>query len=446
MEYATITHVDNPLPAQVQIPGWPVVTNYELVMEAPSGSTRRFQPSSFHEGRSPEENPPVSFKDIKAANTVRMTPYFRFKRSDKRFLGKMEQPLRNRTWDAHGGPNDKQPCVGYRQASQEQSGSYVEVTDYDYEMLKGTPVYELIEPTDASNKVLSNVASDASSTLDLLTEFAEAKETLTYLRGLLRTAINPLTSFKDKAAQLRKSKKKPDEISKDIASLWLQYRYAIMPLVYSVQDALEVLAQKDHLFQKHSSTIVEVSNPPEIPDNIEPPYMYEIGTITKKFSCVTKARYAGSSLTFLSLLGLSPARTAWEVTKLSFVVDWFVNVGAFIEGVTFNMGDLSSERATCVSVRTSKNVQTFLVKRSNAIAEKKIFSGMCGHQIAMFPAVPSLEHRILLRHYEEESYERRLVSFGEIRPELAPFLNWKRWLDAFSLALKPTLQSLRRLH
>lgn len=444
MDYASIVDVNmaGTASAFARCNSKPLINNM-LYMAPPVSLVKSYIPFTQTTSRSPKEHPRESFKDIRKSGRVKMTNYYHHKRTEEQFLGKITHKLCNRATSGCLGRTAATLCSDYAHSRDQKLGSYTEVTSLSDQLAKKVPLYVLTRPEDQSNQVLSDVASRASSTLDLLTEFAELKETVGFLQTAIKTALRPLKSFKDASDHIRKSGRPKEEIAKDIASLWLQYRYAIMPIVYTIEDIKKVLESKDHLYLTHSATSISQSQPAEIPEGLET-YLYEEGTITSKYRCVTKARYSASALTFISLLGFNPARTAWELIPFSFVVDWFVNVGSFLEGLTFQMGDTSSERGTCISVRTTSVVQTFLVTKTNTIPAQHHISPQCG-LIYTFEEIKGEPVELLLSRVTEDYYDRRVVRFSDISVELSPFLNWKRYLDAVSLSLKPTLKSLRRL-
>ena len=76
------------------------------------------------------------------------------------------------------------------------------------------------------------IADLNGKTMDLLTTVAEAPETVSMIFDALRSILLLIKDYKKAIKKLS---------SDTPAELWLQYRYGIMPLIYTVKDGLEVL-------------------------------------------------------------------------------------------------------------------------------------------------------------------------------------------------------------
>lgn len=114
---------------------------------------------------------------------------------------------------------------------------------------------------------------------------------------------------------------------------------------------------------------------------------------------------------FASSLGLdNPALIAWELTPLSFVFDWFINVGDFLTGLTpRGVAFVSGSISTKVDVQVRRDAQTFGGDSPVWIAVGPI-TGYC------------------------QSYERKILSsLPQPRLFWNPNLNMKRYTDAFAL-------------
>ena len=129
----------------------------------------------------------------------------------------------------------------------------------------------------------------------------------------------------------------------------MAYRYAVMPLVYSYKDISSLLNEKDTLFRTFRSKR-DVSprdqglGPNQTGLRIE---KHTSGSCTVRST--VKMGYTAASISSASRVSFNPFVTAWELTTLSFVVDWFLNVGDFI--VAHTAVDLSSTSGYCTSVK-----------------------------------------------------------------------------------------------
>ena len=143
------------------------------------------------------------------------------------------------------------------------------------------------------------------------------------------------------------------ELNDGLASVWMNFRYNIMPNVYAMEDALEFIGSFYNEYD--SSRAKDVFEP----DWGEPPTGFEAVTSSKwvvTHKCLVKSRYAidqGLSSRILSHGSANIAKTIWELGTRSFVVDWFLNVGDYLTAL---LGfDMSEERLTSYSW---KNQQT----------------------------------------------------------------------------------------
>lgn len=177
------------------------------------------------------------------------------------------------------------------------------------------------------NRVIGDTVSRASLKWDALTDTAELRSTLATASLLLRRAEKPLTTIADaiaEAAQNRTARRK-------LASEWLQFQYGIMPVIYSLSAILEKIREKETRYETARSRLVihdrrsmrgkaiALTKPGERA-------VYEENNITYTITGVGKLMYETSADQLLSGIGFNPLRTAWDLTKYSLVVDWFLDV------------------------------------------------------------------------------------------------------------------------
>lgn len=121
------------------------------------------------------------------------------------------------------------------------------------------------------------------------------------------------------------------ELTTAVADVWLQFRYAIMPIVYTVEGFHELTSKKVEYLTSREG----IENPLllEIPGLPQPVEATEIFSVFIKRRLSTDKLIAGIQLDQMSA---NIAVTAWELTTLSFVVDWFLNVGDYLSAVFSN--------------------------------------------------------------------------------------------------------------
>jgi hypothetical protein len=132
---------------------------------------------------------------------------------------------------------------------------------------------------------------------------------------------------------------------KTAADTWLEYRYGLMPLIYLIGDVVELVRKSERNgFNPDTIRSVRASVSDEyIEENsaqsitVPAAYTKFHGTKEKKVSvnAYASVQYRQSKpKSTADKLGLSPRmwpETAWELTRLSFVVDWLFTIGPWIQ-------------------------------------------------------------------------------------------------------------------
>lgn len=178
--------------------------------------------------------------------------------------------------------------------------------------------------------VTSTRAAANSGVYDLLTELAELPETVKYIYSVIKEILTLFKSTRKEVLKLASKRRWETEAQKTaqtataIASLWMQFRYAIMPLVYSANDALELLSivhNPYHTTRDGESAKTTISH---FGEDVEVDVVHR---------CFIKRRYGARGTTTSDFLKFDVAATAWELVPLSFVVDWAFNVGDFLSAL-----------------------------------------------------------------------------------------------------------------
>lgn len=144
-----------------------------------------------------------------------------------------------------------------------------------------------------------------------------------------------------------------DGALKKQANNWLAYQYGWKPLLSDVKGAAETLAQ--HVARPRKE-MFSVSAQVEESENWDFPSWtsYTAGPSLSGFTCVTKGgvkkrtaragllltfEYRASALAAQLGFGLAdPLVVAWELTPFSFVFDWFIQVGDYLEAISALQG------------------------------------------------------------------------------------------------------------
>lgn len=206
-----------------------------------------------------------------------------------------------------------------------------------YDVASGYPTLAAGLSEQTRREALNNIKNQK---IDLGVAFGEANETLrllaqsiTRLTGAYRAAKKGNWSLAGNRLGIKGWKSTPNA--------WLEYQYGWKPLlndIYGLQEQLKEPIRKDgFLFSSTGERTVEMSPRDAV---VNPRASTKV---TGFFTHFCRARYflrvTDSRLYALSQLGLvNPALIAWELTSLSFVIDWFIPIGGFLESLTAHFG------------------------------------------------------------------------------------------------------------
>lgn len=309
------------------------------------------------------------------------------------------------------------------------------VTREDYGAEWIIPAFSLVDPG-VSDAVISSVvnaaAADArSAVFDALTFIAESRE----IGPLFSTQVRRITGITRKlrtqakkiySSQYRnflKQRKSPDKkyngksVDQIFNKLWLEYRYAWMPLILSVADFTSAMSEGGKHGQVRGRGSQTISN------TLTKTYtsLVDSGRATLtvnevlEYTHVVRGWALADFSSQQSQLGFDPLATAYELTRFSFVFDWFVQIGTWITAVSpFQPGGLISSGYSIRST-VKRRIYTSIAYSGTVIAGS-ITSG----------AGPTGELLV-----ETQSYTRqaRSPSFPGWNPRLTP----KRTVDAWAL-------------
>lgn len=304
--------------------------------------------------------------------------------------------------------------------------------------------------------VQSEVADANKKALDWLTTLAEAPKTVATIISAIRSARDLLRAWDKRGEAIRESHKKwvedlrkridetinliskakattlkrqlyrtlrklNNKLSREgkilitkLAEAWMMYRYEVMPLIYTVRDAIKAAnTYKNQYFTCRGRVIT-----PHSPPNIGPNWTF-VGESSITTKLMIKFGYYDDPNDTTDLLNRvlygNVLTTGWELITRSFVADWFITVGDWLTA-TFGFSDSESvRRVSTLSHRCA--IKGFYVEK---------FTGA----------------KVIV---DFDSYERfipDLSSYSGIY--FRPNLTVKRMIDAFCLgwpSLKRTLTS-----
>jgi len=448
-QFNTIVGVNDPGPTPVY--RWDgsntFVRNLSVTAQIPVSEYREYVKSDSWHRKTPYDG--ASWAKIKASGEIKMTPYF-----NKRY------EVANHLAEIHRSVADfLVGCMASTSAPYGSKrfftkiGTYGEQGDYDYwnERFNNAPSFKLqTDNLDVEVESLkSRLVADTLNQFDALTELAEVKDTFETIKNLLKMASRPLESFASLLAKVRRNPK--ENIPKELADKWLETQYAIMPLMFSIKDALELHAKRNDSF-----VTTRVSNKLdgefEVPD-LSSTCFYQTGIWGCTIRGTSRSRYSSDALTKIAeSLTVNPSLTLWELTPFSVIVDWFLNVGEWLLAQTFSFNDFAVDRKFCYSIKTESHIFDFLhiVENGGTHVTYPDYSSTpgltgCGGGIDTYIGVYNLNSSHMLREMKIQEYERFVFQPTDVQLTWSPFLDWKRWTTAFALSISPLISTLKRL-
>lgn len=117
---------------------------------------------------------------------------------------------------------------------------------------------------------------------------------------------------------------------REVVDMYLSIRYGLRPLVYDMMNINAAILRLGGTPRNFIRKRVE-----DVTANVRT-IVVPWGNITYELECssVMSTRMAGVSSVIPPAIGVNPVVTVWELTRLSFVLDWVVDVGSFLQGLT----------------------------------------------------------------------------------------------------------------
>lgn len=355
-------------------------------------------------------------------------------------------------WDDY-----KNPWGGYMHGLptafyQWYSRTYLNIDQYPVDRIKSTVMSQFNTAIDSS--IVQSVLAEANQgTMDMLTYMAELPETYRWLLDIFKKcrstvvdfrqrnfALNEATARRQKSlrdrisvlhdllqretlspaqkAKLQRDMKKLNqdltysivELGNKVSSLWLQFRYALMPQIYSIKDMLKFSLAKSPEYRKFRKREIQ----PVVLEDVNDWRFTGDALLHRR--CLIK-RAVDANLSFRGILqnyfGGSVLNTIWELKRLSFVWDWFITVGDAL-------------KATFASV-------TGVVGEMSTYSTKLEVTGYYEHPSGARISVTS------------KCYKRNLINpSSHIGIYFKPEMNWKRQLDSLALFVWPAIRKTLR--
>jgi hypothetical protein len=302
------------------------------------------------------------------------------------------------------------------------------------------------EIADAFDIVKEEAARDALSSYDFLTELAEAKEIpgllISYYSDLTKIARMLRGNFDYKilryGAQVtpKQLMKSSVRVLRKLGDEWMQYRYGVMPLVYSINDIMKLMNRGFDSTSRKKKVISPRASGVSLP---APTTTYrwtqDEGTIT--ISATVFQHFSSTEVARLSGLTVNPLVTAWELVPYSFVFDWFLNIGNYI--AVKSCQTFANMCQSCISRRDAWSRVTYVHSPTQSVG---VSHGLTYNTpwLGTVPSVSALPNQNIwadeqmLSRETFDYYERQLFNIRDVKLRVDPSLNWRRGIDSVVLA------------
>jgi len=184
-----------------------------------------------------------------------------------------------------------------------------------------------------------------------------------------------------------------------VSNNWLAFQYGVRPLVSDIVNSLELLDRQLIEPPKVFKTSANITGSWQTFSQAGGTNKFH--SQTKKLRLTCYYTVDSSSLKTASSLGLTnPLSLAWELVPYSFVIDWFINIGDYLE-----------------SLDTLSGINRVGVYQSHRIDAHGSQTNSLGANV----------------NYTFKEVSRRSIGFPSIRVEFMPSLSWQRIVSAGAL-------------
>jgi hypothetical protein len=205
-----------------------------------------------------------------------------------------------------------------------------------------------------NQSLISAYANMKGVEYDLGVDLAEMRETLEMLRSPFAALRRSLKQWTKKADRFKGS-------GDAVTSTWLEYRYGIMPVVYSIQDIIALLEKES----EQSNALRRSRGKANLSGLETTTWLSPYTSTTWKMTQGTTYKMdveVNSHVYFKVTRAPSIARQlgvdwgnvpniAWELTRLSFVLDWWLHIGDYLTSIRYDPNIV--ELGNCTSIVTA---------------------------------------------------------------------------------------------
>ncbi|UHK03266.1 MAG: maturation protein [Hangzhou levivirus 1] len=292
-----------------------------------------------------------------------------------------------------------------------------------------------IPPGPALQEALARAQTDAWDSLTFAAEFNKTVETVVGLKGRI---IDLYTRFGDKVASRARKTTKAVDLSKIIAEVWLEMRYAWRPLYYDIVAIDEAVRRLQEgveypLCRAYGTREETISKFDKMASNAGTfPGTYSGGLPGALFSCtygttVTQTLHAsvGVQVRTRNIHLSDPLITAWELVPFSFILDWFVSIGDTLSAFSpFASGEVVFSTVNVTTEMNQRGSTLIVANPDYAIVDNTMVP-------SIWERITTTRSRVLIA--PQPVFERKID------------LNLSKVFDLIALAISLKAKTLKRI-
>lgn len=236
--------------------------------------------------------------------------------------------------------------------------------------------------------VLAAAANAAAAEMDVLTFLAEFKKSVDLLGDLYRRFNKAMRSMA-RGARHRNDFKNPSW--KQLRQYWLEARYGVRPIVYDVFNVSNALSKtfENGLLLSGKGLQVEELDYSEDSGWHSINWAWDARTT---FERTGKRKYRGKAYCLFdseraATWGFNPLVTAWELVPYSFVVDWFIDIGAWVQTLGPQLS--GAYEGICESTQTSVSETVQQMYRPTSLNSGPIVVSTTSRKLERYVRSPS---------------------------------------------------------
>jgi hypothetical protein len=186
------------------------------------------------------------------------------------------------------------------------------------------------------------------SEMQALASLGELPETLRWMTSLVGRVVSLIRAFSQKKLMIQANKlfRSGKSVIDAMSDLWLEFRYAVRPLVFDMQQAINAwnasVARSQRFTARgyHRDTkSTETSTYDLVESSSYHAIVSRVSTREANYRAGVMYTIDSDINGFTSIWGLDqPLETVWELIPFSFIVDWFFSVGDTLAQFTANPG------------------------------------------------------------------------------------------------------------